>query len=144
MSYLKDHNRGYFSGMLGDQPRLTGSIAEQQGYEEGRKVFLANQSGSSGYSPAIERVLAIVGGVLALIGLALAAPVGYAAAMQAGATQTVGFVCAAIAGVLGAGMGMIIPRIVMAAVMLATIALMFAVALGIVGLIVLVAKAFVG
>ena len=144
MGYSKDHNRGYSSGVLGDQPRLTGSIAEQQGYEEGRKVFLANRSGSGGYSPAVERVLAIVGGVLALIGLALAAPAGYAAAMQAGATKTVGFVCAAIAGLLGAGLGMIIPRIVMAALMLATIAFMFAVALGIIGLILLAAKALVG
>lgn len=144
MSDTKGNNRGYFKGVLGDQPNITGSMAEHQGYDEGRKVYLANRTGSGGYSPAIERVLTIVGGVLALIGLVLAAPVGYVAAMQAGATQTLGFVCAAIAGMLGVGLGMIIPRIVMAILMLASIAFMFVVTLGVIGLVVLAARALVG
>jgi hypothetical protein len=89
-------------------------------------------------------VLGTVGGILAVVGLVLAAPVGYAAAMQSGASNTVSVLSAVIAGLLGAGLGMLIPRVVMAIVMLASIAFMFIVVLGVIGLVVLAAKALVG
>lgn len=63
---MSDHNRGFDNGVLGGQRHLTGSFAEQQGYDASRAIFDANRptgAAASSYSPGVEKALAIIGPV---------------------------------------------------------------------------------
>lgn len=124
MRTAKDHNRGYDKGVLGGQRRLTGSFAEQQGYDAGRAIFDANYAtgpaaASRSYPPVVERALAIIGSVLAVIGFALGAVASYGTAGRMGVGLVGSLVCAGIGGLMGAGLGFVIPRVVLATLLLA-------------------------
>jgi hypothetical protein len=122
MGTTKDHDRGYWNGWFGGPPKLSSSIAEDQGYKEGRANYESRWGGSAGgslYSPAVERVLAIIGSVLAAIGIAIGAVASYGTAGRMGLGLVGSLTCAGIGGLMGAGLGFVIPRVVLATLLLA-------------------------
>ena len=122
MSWFKDNNRGYWNGWLGGPRPLSGSFAEDQGYEEGRANYESRWGGAAGgssYSPAVERALAIIGSLFAIMGFALGAVASYGVAGRMDMSLVGSLVCAGIGGIMVAGLGFVIPRIVLAALLLA-------------------------
>ena len=70
-------------------------------------------------SPAVERALAIIGSLFAIMGFALGAVASYGAAHRMSLGLACSLLCARLGGVMGAGLGFVIPRIVLAVLLVA-------------------------
>lgn len=112
------------TGMAGSEARLGFPAPSPETWATGRTASTTSpdggsSAGGSSYSPAVERALAIIGSIFAIMGFALGAVASDGVAGRMDMSLVSSLVCAGIGGVMGAGLGFVIPRIVLAALLLA-------------------------
>lgn len=121
MSPIKDHNRGWWGGYLGDQPKFGAGLDEQLGYDAGKAARDGHGSRWVGftYPPAVERALDRLTRVLAPIGLALGTWLAWRLGRDFGMGLAGTLGTAAAGGIAGALLCAGIPRLVAGAAMMA-------------------------
>ena len=112
------------TGMAGSEARLGFPAPSPETWATGRTASTTSpdggsSAGGSSYSPAVERALAIIGSLFAIMGFALGAVASYGAAHRMSLGLACSLLCARLGGVMGAGLGFVIPRIVLAVLLVA-------------------------
>jgi hypothetical protein len=120
MSSSEDYNRGFDDGKVGRAPPYTGSFAEWQGWQAGAQQRNANAEPVAtpiSYPASFERVLNVAGVALAWVGFAAGAWLAFRGARGAGAGALGALVLAAVGGLVGAGVGVLVPHLVVGVAM---------------------------
>lgn len=133
MSSTEEHNKGFTAGVSGLPPNPAASVAETQGRQLGDELRKANENSRwTGYSARVEKNLTRISSVLAVLFFVVGAVNGYLGARMMGWGLAAQATLALLVGGFGIGVGFVVPRIIMGALVLTRIALQFAVVLAVI------------